>query len=93
LDLKEARKSRNQTPQNSSRPPSSRNPWHAAEPEEAEDPIPDEPELPQAKSDQCVDKATAGEPKREGEGQKTQALAPRKPGKQPGSPGVGRLQR
>jgi hypothetical protein len=93
LDLKEARESRNQTPQNSSRPPSSRDPWHAAEPEEAEDPSPDEPELPPAQSDKPVDQATAGEPKREGEEQKTQAIAPRKPGKQPGSPGVGRLQK
>ena len=92
LDLKAARELANQTPQNSSRPPSSRAPWEygqaGADPEETRaellrDDIPPE-DTPSA--------AAEGEPKAAGEVQKAAAAPVRKAGKQPGSPGVGRTQ-
>jgi transposase len=90
LDLKAARELARQTPQNSSRPPSSRAPWDygQADAEEAraevlEDDTPQE-DTPSA--------AAEGEPKAVGEVQKAEAAPVRKAGKQPGSPGVGRTQ-
>lgn len=87
LDLKAARELASQTPQNSSRPPSSRAPWdygqadaEGARAEVLEDDTPQE------------DTAAEGEPKAVGEVQKAEAAPVRKAGKQPGSPGVGRTQ-
>jgi transposase len=91
LDLKAARESANQTPHNSSRPPSSRAPWqsdHApADPEEAAETHDEEPPLQGSAAT-----APEGEPKAPGQVQKAQAAPSRKAGKQLGSPGVGRQQ-
>ena len=89
-DLKEARERLNQGPSNSSRPPSSRAPWERGETltpaEVAEEPLPvaAEPaaEIPADSSPAVVPPAAV----------KLAATAARKPGKQPGAPGVGRTQ-
>jgi transposase len=83
-DLKEARERLNQTPENSSRPPSSRDPWSRkqdeTEPEIAGD-------LPQ--EDAEPDKEEGKEKK---EAQKEEPSKPRHPGKQEGCPGFARTQ-
>src|SRR5512147_2139375 len=90
-DLKEARERLNQGPSNSSRPPSSRAPWEQGEtlsrPDEAEAllPVAAEP----------VEETPADGPPPEGSPAAVQPVAvtsARKPGKQPGAPGVGRTQ-
>jgi transposase len=90
-DLKEARDRLNQTPDNSSRPPSSRVPWEKGHTEENE-PVADkgesEAETPR-ESGRPGEPATGCEPA-PGEpptGQK------KKPGKQPGAQGFGRTQK
>jgi len=91
LDLKAARELASQTPQNSSRPPSSRAPWEYGEadaaPEEPDETLGEEPWQEDASS-----AAIEGEPKAADELQKAEAAPVRKAGKQPGSPGVGRTQ-
>jgi hypothetical protein len=89
LDLKAARELANQTPQNSSRPPSSRAPWEQdAAPEEE----PDETLSEEALREESSSAAIEGEPKAAGEVHKAEAAPVRKAGKQPGSAGVGRTQ-
>jgi transposase len=91
-DLKEARERLNQSPSNSSLPPSSQAPWVRDEaPEEAPE---DEGSPPQA-GDEPAPQAETGEKPQEsvsalGEPQERPA---RKPGKQRGAPGYGRTQR
>lgn len=91
-DLKEARERLNQTPSNSSRPPSSQAPWVRDEAPEDED----EESPPQAPGDEPAAQAESGE-KAQGSvsepgGQQTCPPA-RKPGKQKGAAGYGRTQR
>jgi hypothetical protein len=95
-DLKEARERLAQNPRNSSRPPSSRSPWErgtpAAEPgseQTAPESATTTPERPRAEAQEALTPAPgAGTARgwREGKAEK------RKPGKQPGAPGVGRTQ-
>jgi len=98
-DLKEARERLNQNPNNSSRPPSSRTPWERAEAaasREAVEREPGEPEEPvkkQAKEVVSPEEGKESLPAIPPVETKPSAAAPaRKPGKQPGAPGVGRTQ-
>jgi hypothetical protein len=84
LNLKAARESAHPTPQTSSHPPSSRAPWESSEVEAGAEEEADEEVPPSA--------ARAGEPQGAGEVHQAQAVIPRKPGKPPGSLGVGRQQ-
>jgi hypothetical protein len=90
-DLKEARERLNQTPSNSSRPPSSRAPWVTEEaPEEhneEEESPPQAGPAPQAETGEKP-QASVSEP-----GEQQERPAARKPGKQRGAPGYGRTQR
>lgn len=93
-DLKEAHERLNQTPSNSSRPPSSRAPWERSSGEEAES------------SDEVEGREVeeAGGVAEGGDGVETEASAPaespapkceegkRRAGKQPGAPGFGRTE-
>ena len=87
-DLKEARERLNQGPTNSSRPPSSRAPWERGEPLT----LPDEAEASLPVAAEPAEEAPADGPPTE---VPTAAVNPaaaksaRKPGKQPGAPGVG----
>ena len=84
-DLKEARDRLNQTPDNSSRPPSSRAPWEKGQTEEKAA-TPDESE-DGAKTPRETE-ASAAEP---GPTQAGPSSGPKKkPGRQPGAPGHGR---
>ena len=94
-DLKEARDRLNRTPENSSQPPSTQAPWEKAGCEEPDD---DHEETP---ADQAEGPSESPPPlAREGseEGRSSSAKAtggtppPRKPGRQPGTPGVSRTQ-
>lgn len=89
-DLKEARERLNQGPTNSSRPPSSRAPWERGE-------VPDpthELETPQDEVQSAEAPLTETQPAktRPAEIQSAAAKPPRKAGKQPGAPGIGRTQ-
>ena len=89
-DLKEARERLNQGPSNSSRPPSSRAPWERGEPltpvEAAEEPLP-------VAAEPVAAAPAAGPPTEVPPAAiKRAATSARKPGKQPGAPGVGRTQ-
>lgn len=100
-DLKEARERLQQNPTNSSRPPSSRAPWERGQPAAkgkptAATPTPstdtgaaDAEGGPAADAPTTTDESAAGAPGADG-GAQTQPK--RKPGKQPGAPGVGRTQ-
>ena len=96
-DLKEARDRLNQGPSNSSRPPSSRAPWDrpgggqesdadaeadAEAADGAREPEPVEPPVAEAKPAEA----------KPAEAKPAQTPAVRKPGKQPGAPGIGRTQ-
>jgi hypothetical protein len=91
-DLKEARDRLNRTPDNSSRPPSSRAPWESSAveqgPNEVPDRVEDEGEPAQGKD---------GPPAQDKPAAPTTTKSPtsvkRRPGKQPGTPGHGRTQR
>jgi transposase len=90
-DLKEARERLNQSPSNSSRPPSSQAPWvrdEALEDEDEQSPL-------QAPGDEPAPQAETGE-KAQGvvcePGGQQARLPARKPGKQKGAPGYGRTQ-
>ena len=90
-DLKEARDRLNQTPDNSSRPPSSRAPWEKGQTEN-EGPAPgeDESEAETPREPGRSDgPATESEPA-QGE---TPSVPKKKPGKQPGAKGFGRTQK
>lgn len=90
-DLKEARDRLNQTPDNSSRPPSSRAPWEKGQTEK-KGPAPDDDgsEAETAReSDGCGESSAGCEPAR-GE---LPAVPKKKPGKQPGAKGFGRTQK
>jgi transposase len=91
LDLKAARELASQTPQNSSRPPSSRAPWEHGE-ADAAPAEPDETLGEEALWEDSSSAAIEGEPQAAGEVQQAEAAPARKAGKQPGSPGVGRTQ-
>lgn len=87
-DLKDARDRLNQGPDNSSRPPSSRVPWDRSGggPADAADAADDGPESGPADA-----KPEPAEPP-SAKAKPAQVPAARKPGKQPGTPGVGRTQ-
>lgn len=92
-DLKEARERLNQTPNNSSRPPSSRAPWERAADDGGDDPD-TEVVVPGGE-----DSAEAQPRSGEAPGHESAARAPapgqatlRRAGKQPGAPGKGRTQ-
>lgn len=88
-DLKEARERLNQTPENSSRPPSTRAPWTEAHSEmEAEEPEEEK------ESEEAEDLASDDEPSKEPKvkAQTEPSDSRRQPGKQPGAPGQGRTQ-
>ncbi|WP_295608819.1 DUF6444 domain-containing protein, partial [uncultured Lamprocystis sp.] len=102
-DLKEAQERLQQNPNNSSRPPSSRAPWDRPGVAAAEAPDTDEEEAPVAPSrdTSAADDARAADdaepapppPGAPPSGDPTPPERPkRKPGKQPGTPGVGRTQ-
>jgi len=92
-DLKEARERLSQNPDNSSRPPSSRDPWQrSSAAEQVESEIPGEeaasteepgPEMPAS----AEDESKRGKPSA-----RSQRKSPRKPGKQVGAPGHARTQ-
>jgi transposase len=85
-DLKEARDRLHQTPQNSSRPPSSQAPWDRPPSDAAAEGADDEDEPPPpASPPPCA--------RRPASGAGTPAGNPRRPGKQPGAPGRGRSER
>jgi transposase len=98
-DLKEARERFNQTPNNSSRPPSSRTPWARAGATASSEGVEREPDEPEAPVKKASNEAVSSEAEQESLPEtssvetKPSAAAPaRKPGKQPGAPGVGRTQ-
>jgi transposase len=88
-DLKEARERLAQNPSNSSRPPSSRAPWERSPPGADAGPKQTQPkaQIPGAESDQPP--GDAAEAPTDG----AEPTTKRRPGKQPGTPGVGRTQR
>ncbi len=85
-DLKEARDRLNQTPDNSSRPPSSRAPWEKGQ---AEGDGPDTDGSGAEVSSETGQSAAGGEPAQG----KSPAEPKKKPGKQPGAKGFGRTQK
>jgi hypothetical protein len=89
-DLKEARERLNQTPENSSRPPSTRAPWTAAQSETDAEENEDPPGATEGAEDRDSEEESPKEPKVKG--QTRPSGSPRKPGKQPGAPGHGRTQ-
>ena len=99
LDLKEARERLNQSPKNSSRPPSSRDPWEkndGSEKSEEEGSVTQEDEegVPEvtagAEIDPGGDQAASKNVQKPAQPEDPPR---RKPGKQPGSPGHGRTER
>ena len=90
-DLKEARDRLNQTPANSSRPPSSRAPWEKGQAEEKELAPKDDGGEAEAtrESDGCEGPAPESNPVQDG----SPAEPKKKPGKQPGAKGFGRTQK
>ena len=96
-DLKEARDRLNQSPDNSSRPPSSRAPWEGADTEpqndgEAEGAEPQEDGQDVEEGEQTNDPATGPEDKKGSEQEQTKPTkkSPGKPGKREGAQGYGR---
>lgn len=95
-DLKEARERLAQNPRNSSRPPSSRAPWERGTP--AAEPAPSEtaPESATTTPERSAAEAPAAVTPPPGAGTargwREGKAVKRKPGKQPGAPGVGRTQ-
>ena len=90
-ELKAARERLNQTPDNSSRPPSSRAAWErAARRDETDEPDAQQAAPAQAPLDDSHASPEAGAPS-EAPGSRVKP-ARRKPGKQPGAPGKGRSQ-
>ena len=100
-DLKEAHERLGQTPDNSSRPPSSRAPWEGSTSPEvspaasSEDVPSDSEEAPEVESG-TADPAPESETKSEAEvstSSSSRTRAPNRPGRRPGSEGHGRTQR
>jgi hypothetical protein len=90
-DLKEARDRLNQTPDNSSRPPSSRAPWEKGQAEEKEPaPDDDESEAETPRESYGCEESSAGCEPAQGE---LPPVPKKKPGKQPGAQGFGRTQK
>ena len=90
-DLKEARDRLNQGPENSSRPPSSRVPWERASGGQpwGEDLADSEPTVESADTKPADAKPVDAKP---ADAKPVDAKPKRKPGKQPGAPGIGRTQ-
>lgn len=99
-DVKHLQDRLNQNPSNSSRPPSSRAPWDktpaSAQNQDASSP-PDqpaaEPAAPTAPDTAAEGGTPAPAPPAASDPHKGAAAAPRRPGRQPGSPGHGRTQK
>ncbi len=90
-DLKEARERLNQTPENSSRPPSTRAPWTGTQSEtEAQDH--EEEKAAEGAEDLASEDEPPKEAKVKGKAEAKPSDSQRKPGKQPGAPGHGRTQ-
>jgi len=89
-DLKEARDRLNQTPDNSSRPPSSRAPWEKCQAKEKE-PVADKDEGESETEMVGEDGPSASECESAQGGQNSETK--KKPGKQPGAKGFGRTQK
>ena len=88
-DLKEARERLNQTPENSSRPPSTRAPWTET-PSETEADEQEEEKAAEGSEDLASDDEPPKEPKVKAQTEPSDSR--RKPGRQPGAPGHGRTQ-
>jgi len=96
LDLKEARERLNQSPKNSSRPPSSRDPWDRNGNSENDEEDGDGTETLEDVPDVGVDDdrgADQASSQNDEERAAPEDRPRRKPGKQPGSPGHGRTER
>ncbi len=96
-DLKEARDRLNQSPDNSSRPPSTRAPWEGADTDPQDDSETEDREPEEARQDieegtQANDPSTKAEDKKGSEQEQSRSTkkSPGKPGKPKGSPGYGR---
>ena len=89
MSVREARERLNQTPENSSRPPSTRTPWSET-PSETEAEEQEEEKAAEGAKDLASDDKPSKEPKVKA--QPDPSNSPRKPGKQPGAPGHGRTQ-
>lgn len=95
-DLKEARERLNQNPDNSSRPPSSREPWVIAKLEEADDEIDKESDFDDGLLKQATDTDDeVSDPEEKKEPKKNPSSSGRRPkaGKQKGAKGCGRTQK
>jgi transposase len=95
-DLKEARERLNQNTTNSSRPPSSREPWVVTKLEEPDEELEEESLSGEGVSaDMAVDEERDGDSEKENKSQKkdSASLEGRKAGKQKGAPGRGRIQK
>jgi hypothetical protein len=95
-DLKEARERLNQNPDNSSRPPSSREPWVVARLEKEDDEIDKESDLDDDLLKQATDtddEVSDPEEKEEPKKNHPSSGQGRKPGKQKGAKGFGRTQK
>ena len=95
-DLKEARERLNQNPDNSSRPPSSREPWVVARIEKANDEIDEESDLKDDLLKQAPDtddEVSNLEEKKKPKKNHPSSDQRRKPGKQKGAEGFGRTQK
>jgi transposase len=91
-DLKEARERLNQTPENSSRPPSTRAPWTEAPSETEADEHEEEQAAEGAKPTPHVDSEAESTKKPKVKAKAKPSDSPRKPGRQSGTPGYGRTQ-
>lgn len=89
-DLKEARERLKQTPQNSSRPPSSREPWLEVRAEGSEEAPGSEWESQEAELQE--EASLPEEASAESEPAKESSQEPKQAGKPPGAPGYGRTQ-
>ena len=87
--LKEARERLNQTPDNSSRPPSSREPWSRGNAPPPETQSGSDPAL---EVDEDEKKAADATPRKPPSAKKSSSDTPRPPGRQKGAPGHGRTQ-
>lgn len=92
-DLKEARERLSQNPDNSSRPPSSRDPWQrSSAAEQVDSEIPGEEAASAEEPAPEVPASAEDEPKGGKPSARSQRKSPRKPGKQVGAPGHARTQ-
>ena len=92
-DLKDARERLSQNPDNSSRPPSTRDPWQRnSDEQEVESKIPVEEAASAEEPAPEVPASAEDEPKEGKPSARSQRKSPRKPGKQVGAPGHARTQ-